>query len=98
MTSILLVEDDAEMISLLTRFLPEEGYEVRVVSDMAATLRAVSEREPDLILLDIVLGKEYSAVIYLTVSNWDRRTKSLRSDSAKVNLLNKLKREATVVI
>ncbi len=58
MTSILLVEDDAEMISLLSRFLPEEGYELRVVSDMAATLRAVSEREPDLILLDIVLGKE----------------------------------------
>ncbi|MBU6516004.1 MAG: response regulator transcription factor, partial [Acidobacteria bacterium] len=58
MTAILLVEDDAEMVSLLGRFLPEEGYEVRVVGDMASTLRAVSEFEPDLILLDIVLGSE----------------------------------------
>ncbi|HEY5304745.1 MAG TPA: response regulator transcription factor, partial [Acidimicrobiales bacterium] len=58
MTAILLVEDDAEMLSLLGRFLPEEGYEVRVVCDMASTLRAVSEEEPDLILLDIVLGHE----------------------------------------
>ncbi len=32
MTSILLVEDDAEMVSLLGRFLPEEGYQLRVVS------------------------------------------------------------------
>jgi DNA-binding response OmpR family regulator len=58
MTSILLVEDDAEMVSLLGRFLPEEGFELRVVGDMASTLRAVSDREPDLILLDIVLGNE----------------------------------------
>ncbi len=58
MTSILLVEDDAEMVSLLSRFLPEEGYQLRVVTDMASTLRAVSEAEPDLILLDIVLGSE----------------------------------------
>ncbi len=58
MTAILLVEDDAEMLSLLGRFLPEEGYDVRVVGDMASTLRAVSEDEPDLILLDIVLGHE----------------------------------------
>ena len=58
MTEILLVEDDAEMVSLLERFLPDEGYEMRVVSDMASTLRAVSEHEPDVILLDIVLGDE----------------------------------------
>jgi DNA-binding response OmpR family regulator len=58
MTSILLVEDDAEMVSLLRRFLPEEGYELRVVADMTSTLRAVSEFEPSLILLDIVLGNE----------------------------------------
>lgn len=58
MTSILLVEDDAEMVSLLGRYLPDEGYELRVVADMASTIRAVSEDEPDLILLDVVLGNE----------------------------------------
>ena len=58
MTSILLVEDDAEMVSLLGRFLPGEGFELRVVADMVSTLRAVSEFEPSLILLDVVLGNE----------------------------------------
>jgi two-component system phosphate regulon response regulator PhoB len=58
MTSILLVEDDADIVSLLSRYLPEEGYDLRVVSDMAATLREVSHLEPDLILLDVVLGDE----------------------------------------
>lgn len=67
MTSILLVEDDAEMIGLLSRFLPQEGYELRVASDMAATLRAVSEREPDIILLDIVLGDEDGRDIFREV-------------------------------
>ena len=67
MTSILLVEDDAEMISLLGRFLQEEGYRLRVVADMASTLRAVSEDQPDLILLDIVLGNEDGRDIFREV-------------------------------
>ena len=67
MTSILLVEDDAEMVSLLGRFLPEEGYQLRVVADMASTLRAVSESEPDLMLVDIVLGNEDGRDIFREV-------------------------------
>ena len=58
MAAILLVEDDADVITLLQRFLSGEGYQVETASDGASTLAAVAANAPDLVLLDIVLGEE----------------------------------------
>ena len=58
MSTILLVEDDADVVTMLERFLAGEGYQVVTTSDGAATLAAVAANEPDLVLLDIVLGDE----------------------------------------
>lgn len=58
MTKVLVVDDDAEMTKLLSTFLSGEGFEVVVAPDGASALRAVSSMEPDLVLLDIVLGSE----------------------------------------
>ncbi len=58
MATILLVEDDADVITLLQRFLSGEGYQVETASDGASTLAAVAANAPDLVLLDIVLGEE----------------------------------------
>ena len=58
MTTILLVEDDPDVVTMLERFLSGDGYEVVTTSDGAATLAAVAARDPDLVLLDIVLGDE----------------------------------------
>lgn len=58
MTKILVIDDDPEITKLLEKFLTSEGYEVIVASDGAAALTAISLSEPDLVLLDIVLGSE----------------------------------------
>ncbi len=58
MTKILIVDDDAEIVRLLETFLTGEGFEVVVASDGPSALTATSSMEPDLILLDIVLGSE----------------------------------------
>ena len=58
MTKILVVDDDSDMTKLLDAFLTGEGYDVVVAADGAAALRATSTTEPDLVLLDIVLGAE----------------------------------------
>jgi two-component system phosphate regulon response regulator PhoB len=58
LTKILVVDDDIEMAGLLETYLLSEGYQVTVTDDSASTLRAMSELEPDLVLLDIVLGTE----------------------------------------
>jgi len=58
MTKILVVDDDTEITKLLDTFLSGEGYEVAVSSNGASALSAASSLEPDLVILDIVLGSE----------------------------------------
>ena len=58
MTKILVVDDDAEITKLLENYLTGEGYDVVVASSGASALTATSLSEPDLVLLDIVLGAE----------------------------------------
>jgi DNA-binding response OmpR family regulator len=58
MTRILVVDDDPEITKLLEKFLSNEGYQVTVASNGAAALSAASATEPELVLLDIVIGVE----------------------------------------
>ncbi len=58
MTKILVVDDDPEITKLLEKFLSGEGYVVVLAASGAAALSATSAMEPDLVLLDIVLGNE----------------------------------------
>jgi len=55
MAKILLVEDDEDNISLLSRLLKHHGHELSVATDgEEATLRA-REEQPELILMDLEL-------------------------------------------
>ncbi len=58
MTKILVVDDDQEMTKMLEKYLSNEGYQVTVATTGAAALSAASATEPELVLLDIVLGAE----------------------------------------
>lgn len=58
MASILLVEDDADMIALVRQHLADEGHQVQTASHLAEAITLVAKAEPDLMLLDIVLGAE----------------------------------------
>ncbi len=46
------------MVSMLRTFLSGEGYDVDVASNCAGALELASTSSPDIVLLDIVLGKE----------------------------------------
>ena len=58
MTKILVVDDDPEITKLLDKYLANEGYQVAVALDGATALATASSMEPDLVILDIVLGSE----------------------------------------
>ena len=58
MSRILLVEDDAEMAGMLRAHLVAEGYDVDVASSTTGAIDAATSAEPDIVLLDIVLGRE----------------------------------------
>ena len=52
---ILLVEDDQELLKVVSNRLTESGYGVRTAETGTAALDAVSEQLPDLVLLDVML-------------------------------------------
>jgi two-component system, OmpR family, response regulator MprA len=52
---VLVAEDDRGIRESLERALRFEGYQVRAVSDGAKALEAVTEKEPDLVILDVMM-------------------------------------------
>jgi len=52
---VLLAEDDRGVRESLVRALTFEGYEVEAVSDGAQALEAVTERPPDVVVLDVMM-------------------------------------------
>ncbi|HZO17836.1 MAG TPA: response regulator transcription factor [Gemmatimonadaceae bacterium] len=55
MTQILIVEDNADLAFGLSTSLEVEGYEVAVANDGPTGLTAARERNPDVIILDLML-------------------------------------------
>jgi DNA-binding response OmpR family regulator len=55
---ILIVDDEPNIVVSLEFLMKREGFEVAVAADGEAALRAVEEKRPDLILLDIMLPKK----------------------------------------
>ncbi len=53
--TILLVDDDPGLTKLLSVILEPMGYDVRVAHDGSSALTSVSDHEPDLMILDLML-------------------------------------------
>ncbi len=54
-THILVIDDDEKITSFLRRALAYEGYRVETAADGTAGLARAREREPDLVILDVML-------------------------------------------
>jgi two-component system, OmpR family, phosphate regulon response regulator OmpR len=57
-TKILVVDDDLRLRDLLNRYLREQGYSVRTVSDAADMSRQLARERYDLMILDLMLPGE----------------------------------------
>lgn len=55
---ILVLDDDAEMRGLLQRYLSENGFAVRTVSDAQALERALAREPADVLILDLMMPGE----------------------------------------
>ena len=55
--SILVVEDEPNIVLSLQFLMKKAGFDVRVARDGEEALMAVEERAPDLILLDVMIPK-----------------------------------------
>jgi len=52
---IMVVDDQQEMLDMLTRIFKLEGYDVAVASDGRAALALLDKRSPALVVLDIIM-------------------------------------------
>lgn len=55
--SVLVVDDEPNIVLSLEFLMKQVGYDVRVARDGEAALASVAENKPDLILLDVMMPK-----------------------------------------
>lgn len=55
--SVLLVDDEPNIVLSLEFLMRQAGYAVRVARDGDAALRAIEEEPPELVLLDVMMPK-----------------------------------------
>jgi two-component system, OmpR family, alkaline phosphatase synthesis response regulator PhoP len=74
--SILVVDDDPEIVTLLSTRLSRRGYKISTASDGTRALELVKKEMPDLVLLDVMMpGK----------SGWEV-ARALKQDPATQNV------------
>ena len=57
MKQVFIVEDEKDLVELLTYNLEKDGYRVLSEMDGEAALKKIPEKMPDLVLLDLMLPK-----------------------------------------
>ncbi len=67
-SDILIVDDEADIRELISGILGDEGYETRLAGDSTQTLKAIAQRRPSLVILDIWLqGSELDGMELLEI-------------------------------
>lgn len=88
---ILIVEDDPSYVKLYRNALGTSGYAIEVAREPSAGLRALRERTPDLVLLDLTFdGTPQGGLGFISGALQDRTDLSIiiisaQSDSAMIN-------------
>jgi signal transduction histidine kinase len=83
---VLIVDDFADTLALYEALLAEDGHKVRTASSGALALKAVEEREPELVLLDVSMpGMDGVEVL--------RRLRARRGGGPAVIMLTAARRE-----
>ena len=55
--SVLVVDDEPNIVVSLEFLMKEAGYDVRIAHNGDEALRAIEERAPDVVLLDVMMPK-----------------------------------------
>ena len=72
--NILVVEDDNNISNLIKMYLDKEGFDVRIAADGGKAVEEFKEKEPDLVLLDVMLP---------VLDGWACAPRSARRPSAR---------------
>ena len=77
MTKIVVVNDDAAYLELLKDFLEDSGFEVDLLQEPDVTLQRIKALQPDLLIIDLIFGKEPSGWLILEHMHIDAEMKQI---------------------
>ncbi|MEK1942904.1 MAG: response regulator [Pseudomonas sp.] len=69
MSSLLIVDDDVEILALLKKFFAQHSYDVAVATDGEAMWAAIAQQRPDVIVLDVMLPGQSGLTLCQRVHN-----------------------------
>jgi len=75
--SILVVDDDADIVAAIQGALSDEGHAVRTATDVHEAINLIEQQPPDLLILDVTLPSMNSASVAA-------RLRDLKGDAAPV--------------
>ncbi len=58
MSYLLIVDDDEDFATAVATVLRGKGHEVRIELDLSAAMRSMTDRRPDLLLLDVMFPED----------------------------------------
>lgn len=58
MSYLLIVDDDEDFATAVATVLRGKGHDVRIELDLSAAVRSMTERRPDLLLLDVMFPED----------------------------------------
>jgi DNA-binding response OmpR family regulator len=58
MTTVLVVDDDGQLLRVVARVLAQHGFESRIATNAADALAVAKTEPPDVVILDINIGTE----------------------------------------
>lgn len=79
MAIILIVDDEADIVELLGQFLTGQGYQVNAASIGGEALAKIKTHRPDIVLLDVKLGKESGIELLQKIREEDKNLKVIMS-------------------
>jgi DNA-binding response OmpR family regulator len=88
MATILVIDDDPELLTLLSMILRKEGYQVEVAENGESGLEMAAQLQPDLILLDVMMPG---------VDGWETCRELRKTSSAPIIYLTAKREESDIV-
>lgn len=71
MSKILIVDDEADVVQVVKRFLEGRGYMVFTASDGDSALEQIKKNRPDIVLLDILMPRKNGLDVLQEVKQLD---------------------------
>ncbi|MGH8134258.1 MAG: response regulator [Steroidobacteraceae bacterium] len=67
MASVLVVDDETEVGEVIRRVLERAGFTVFVTSNATSALEAVEDREPDVVITDVIMPRVHGVELIKTL-------------------------------